>query len=112
MTQLTQLLIQIAFYTLVVATLIGFFRLVRGPTVIDRIMSFDSVVLCAVGLIVLLSRTWETTVFLELILIVSCLGFFGTVALVSYLKRTLPDQQPEKKPPPADITPGKEPPRP
>jgi Multisubunit Na+/H+ antiporter, MnhF subunit len=93
MTQLAQLLIQIAFYTLIVATLIGFFRLVRGPTVIDRIMSFDAVVLCAVGLIVLLSRTWETSLFLELILIVSCLGFFGTVALVSYLRRTLPDPE-------------------
>lgn len=95
MTELTQLLIQIAFYTLIVATLIGFFRLVRGPTVIDRIMAFDAVVLCAVGLIVLLSRTWETPLFLELILIVSCLGFFGTVALVSYLRRTLPDTDDE-----------------
>ncbi|MET0261444.1 MAG: monovalent cation/H+ antiporter complex subunit F [Rariglobus sp.] len=80
---------------MIVATLLGFFRLVRGPTVIDRIMSFDSVVLCAVGLIVLLSRSWETPVFLELILIVSSLGFFGTVALVSYLKRTLPEQNEE-----------------
>lgn len=93
MTQLTQLLIEIAFYTLIVATLLGFYRLVRGPTVIDRIMAFDSVVLCSVGLIVLLSRTWETPLFLELILIVSCLGFFGTVALVSYLKRTLPEAE-------------------
>lgn len=91
MITLSRILVELAFYILIVATLLGFFRLVRGPTVIDRIMSFDSVVLCAVGLIVLLSRTWETPVFLELILIVSCLGFFGTVALVSYLKRTLPD---------------------
>lgn len=91
MIPLSRLLIELAFYILIVATLLGFYRLVRGPTVVDRIMSFDSVVLCSVGLIVLLSRTWETSVFLELVLIVSCLGFFGTVALVSYLKRTLPD---------------------
>jgi multisubunit Na+/H+ antiporter MnhF subunit len=94
---MTTILLQISFYVMIVATLLGFFRLVRGPTVIDRIMSFDSVVLCAVGLIVLLSRSWETPVFLELILIVSSLGFFGTVALVSYLKRTLPQEKYDDK---------------
>ncbi|AHF93064.1 sodium:proton antiporter [Opitutaceae bacterium TAV5] len=87
------LLLQIAFYVLVVATLVGFFRLVKGPAVVDRIMAFDAVVLCAVGLIVLLSRSWETPLFLELILIVSSLGFFGTVAFVSYLQRTLPEPE-------------------
>lgn len=106
MIKLTELLVQIAFYTLIVATLFGFFRLVRGPTVIDRIMAFDSVVLCAVGLIVLLSRTWATSLFLELILIVSCLGFFGTVALVSYLKRTLPEtDEPDEDPKGKDLRP-------
>ncbi|WP_052362494.1 monovalent cation/H+ antiporter complex subunit F [Geminisphaera colitermitum] len=89
------LLLQIAFYVLVVATLIGFFRLVKGPAIVDRIMAFDAVVLCAVGLIVLLSRSWETPLFLELILIVSSLGFFGTVAFVSYLQRTLPETEDE-----------------
>lgn len=89
---ITALLIRIAFYVLVVATLLGFYRLARGPTVVDRIIAFDAVVLCAVGMIVLLSRTWETPVYLELILIVSSLGFFGTVILISYLKRTLPDR--------------------
>ena len=91
MNTLSNILIESAFILMVVATLLGFYRLVRGPTVIDRIMSFDAVVLCAVGLIALLSRAWATPLFLELILIVSCLGFFGTVAFVSYLKRTLPD---------------------
>ena len=89
---ITTYLIRIAFYVLVVATLIGFYRLAKGPSVVDRILAFDAVVLCAVGMIVLLSRTWETPIYLELILIVSSLGFFGTVTFVSYLKRTLPRQ--------------------
>lgn len=89
---MTAIIIQTSFYILIVATLIGFYRLAKGPSVVDRILAFDSVVLCTVGLIVLLSRTWESPLFLELILIVSSLGFFGTVAFVSYLKRTLPDK--------------------
>jgi multisubunit Na+/H+ antiporter MnhF subunit len=34
---------------------------------------------------------WRTTLFLELILVFTMLGFMGTVALVAYLQR--PDQE-------------------
>ena len=88
---MTAFLFQASFYILLVATLLGFYRLAQGPTVVDRILAFDSVVLCCVGLIALLSRIWETPIFLELILIVSSLGFFGTIAFVAYLRRMMPD---------------------
>ncbi|HEY0944882.1 MAG TPA: monovalent cation/H+ antiporter complex subunit F [Opitutaceae bacterium] len=84
------LLLNVAFYTLIVGTLFGFYRLGKGPTVVDRILAFDAVVICSVGLVVLLSRIWETPLYLELILIISSLGFFSTVALVTYLQRTMP----------------------
>jgi multicomponent Na+:H+ antiporter subunit F len=82
------LLLQIAFYALVASVILGFFRLARGPTVVDRILAFDAIVICAVGMTALLSVIWETPVFLELILIISSLGFFGTVAFVYYLQRS------------------------
>ena len=83
------LLLKTAFYTLIVGTLFGVYRLAKGPTVVDRILAFDAVVTCSVGLVVLLSRIWETPLYLELILIISSLGFFSTVALVHYLQRTM-----------------------
>lgn len=92
---MTAFLTQAAFYILIVATLLGFYRLAKGPSVVDRILAFDSVVLCCVGLLVLLSRIWETPLFLELILIVSSLGFFGTIAFVAYLRRMMPDNPQE-----------------
>ncbi len=76
-----------AFVLLVLAILLGVVRLARGPTIVDRILAFDAVVVCAVGLTVLLSDFWRTAHFLELILIVSSLGFFGTVAFAAYLQR-------------------------
>jgi len=86
---MTTLLLQASFYLLIIAMLLGFYRLAKGPTVVDRILAFDAVVMCAVGQVVLLSRLWETPYYLDLILIVSCLGFFGTVVFVYYLQRTL-----------------------
>lgn len=75
---------------LLIALVLGFWRLALGPTAVDRILAFDAVVLCAVGLTVVLSRVWQSDHYLELILIISSLGFFGTVAFVLFLQSALP----------------------
>ena len=77
-----------AFGILTLAIALGLLRLARGPTVIDRIMAFDLITTSSVGMIVLLAMQWRTALYLELILIFSLLGFFGTVAFVYYLSRT------------------------
>lgn len=88
-----------AFGILTLAIACGLVRLARGPTVIDRIMAFDLITTSAVGMIVLLSIQWKTAMYLELILIFSLLGFFGTVAFVYYLSRTQDLEQPSKAEP-------------
>jgi multisubunit Na+/H+ antiporter MnhF subunit len=81
--------LSLAFGLLTVSILLGLVRLARGPTVIDRVLAFDLIATCAVGMIVLLSIQWSTALFLELILIFSLLGFLTTVAFVFYLHRTI-----------------------
>lgn len=77
-------------YTLVsIAILLGIYRMILGPTAVDRIIAFDTIAICAVAFTVLLSMQWRTGFFLELILIFSALGFFTTVAFVFYLQRRL-----------------------
>lgn len=87
---MTPLFLNLAIGILLAAMLLGFWRMARGPTVVDRILAFDAVVLCAVGLTTVLSRLWQSEYYIELILIVSSLGFFGTVAFVLFLQRALP----------------------
>lgn len=84
---MSELTLNAAFALLVASVLLAVVRLARGPTIVDRILAFDAVVVCAVGLTVLLSDFWRTPHFLELVLIVSSLGFFGTVAFAAYLQR-------------------------
>jgi multicomponent Na+:H+ antiporter subunit F len=67
---------------LALAILVGVYRLFKGPTVVDRIIAFDLIVLTVVAFTALLSIFERTAHFVELILIISLLGFFGTVALV------------------------------
>jgi len=80
---------EVAVLGLVLAILLGLWRLALGPTVLDRIVAFDVVTVSVVGLMGLLSLHWRTTEYLELILVFTLLGFVGTVALTQYLQKTL-----------------------
>ena len=85
--------IQASELILTVAVLIGLYRLVRGPSVVDRLIAFDLIVLCVVAFTALISIEAGTPHFVELILIVSLLGFFGTVALIKALDVTEPREE-------------------
>jgi multisubunit Na+/H+ antiporter MnhF subunit len=88
--------ITISFALLLLAIVLSLFRLRRGPSVLDRILAFDLIATCVVGMIVLLSVMWSTSVYVEVILIVSLLGFFTTVAFVYYLHRSKPVRPKER----------------
>jgi multicomponent Na+:H+ antiporter subunit F len=89
--------LSLAFGLLTISILLGLIRLARGPTVIDRVLAFDLIATCAVGMIVLLSIQWNTPMYLELVLIFSLLGFLTTVAFVFYLHKTV-EPMPEQGP--------------
>lgn len=86
-------LLALSFLLISTGIAMGFVRMLRGPTFVDRILAFDMVVISLVGLIIVLSVHWRTEFFVELILILSCLGFFGTVSLMYYLDRSMPDPE-------------------
>jgi multicomponent K+:H+ antiporter subunit F len=62
-------------------------RLLRGPTIADRVLALDTLYLSLVALVVLLGLRWQTPLLFEAALIVALLGFVGTVALARYLSR-------------------------
>jgi len=66
-------------------------RIVRGPTAFDRLAAFDCLVLDAIGGVLLMSMRLETAEYLDAVLIVTLLGFLGTVSLATYLEGTLVD---------------------
>lgn len=85
----------IHFYTVTLlilagTALCGIYRLFVGPSRVDRILSFDMIAISAVAMISVLSLKGRTPEFLELILLFSLLGFFGTVILVFYEHKSHP----------------------
>ena len=76
-----------AFIAIAIAQLMAMIRLIIGPGTGDRILALDTMVVNAIGLIVLLGIAQGTRIYFEASLIIAMLGFVSTVALARFVLR-------------------------
>jgi multicomponent K+:H+ antiporter subunit F len=69
------------------ALLLSAWRLLRGPTLPDRMLALDTLYINALALLVVLGLQWGTTLFFEAALVVAMLGFVCTVVLSKFILR-------------------------
>lgn len=81
------LAIDIAFAAVSLALALCAWRLIRGPSVVDRLLALDTLYINAAALVVLLGIRLQTALLFEAALIIAMLGFVSTVALARYLTR-------------------------
>jgi len=70
-----------------IAILLNLYRLLTGPDVPDRVLALDTMVINAIGLIVLAGILFGTTLYFEAALLFAMVGFLTTVAFCKYLLR-------------------------
>jgi multicomponent Na+:H+ antiporter subunit F len=70
-----------------VALLLTFVRLMRGPSLPDRVMSLDLSIMCAVGIITVFGIAWEISVLLDVAIILALISFISTVAFAHYIEK-------------------------
>ena len=78
---------QVTLATLGVALLVAFVRLVKGPTLPDRIVAMDLFGMLVVGLIVVLAGRTGVRATLDAAIVIALIGFLGTVAYATYVER-------------------------
>jgi len=78
---------RITLITLGLALLIAFIRLVKGPTLPDRIVATDLLGVLIVGLIVVLAGWSGVQATLDAAIVIALIGFLGTVAYATYVER-------------------------
>jgi multicomponent K+:H+ antiporter subunit F len=81
----TELLYYVAWLVFVPGLVVSLWRIVKGPTTLDRMLGIDLLTISTVALMIVYSIHERTGDFIELILIVTALGFFTTVAFFYYL---------------------------
>jgi len=72
---------------IVVGMIMCVYRLLRGPHLADRALAVDVVAIQLIGLVILLTMTLGSLVLFDGILVLSLLGFAGTVAMAQYIGR-------------------------
>lgn len=63
------------------------YRLVKGPHLADRAMAVDVIAVQLIGLVVLFTLRLDTLVLFDGVLVLSLIGFAGTVAMGQYILR-------------------------
>lgn len=86
-TELWDISLAIALITLAVGQVLSMVRLVIGPTSGDRILALDTMVINALGLVIVLGIHQGVKVYFEVALLIAMLGFVSTVALARFILR-------------------------
>lgn len=80
----------IGFAGLVVAAILCFTRLVRGPSLPERIVALDSLLVVVVsGIAVHAARTRDGT-YLDVLVVTALLGFVSTLTVARFIERRGP----------------------
>lgn len=75
---------------LAVPLLLGFVRLVLGPSVADRVVALDFMTAVAVAFAGVWAIATANPVFLDVAMVLALITFVGTVAFARYLERRGP----------------------
>ena len=79
--------IAVALLMLTVAALLALVRVVRGPTLPDRVVAIDLIGVLIVGVIVVGAAATGEQAFLDVAIVIALISFVGTVAYASYVER-------------------------
>jgi multisubunit Na+/H+ antiporter MnhF subunit len=69
-----------------ISLLLAVVRLLMGPSIPDRTMALDMILIHVVGLIALYGIAVNRDVLVDAIMVTAVLGFLGTVAIARYIE--------------------------
>lgn len=85
-------LIYVVMPILCLAVILVFIRFVRGPQIVDRVISLDLIITIGVGIIGIFSIISKKSSFLDDAMILALIAFLGTIAFSYYLEKRNTDE--------------------
>ena len=79
--------VDIGIVMLALSFVLCLYRIIRGPTLIDRGIATDTITMHVVGLAILLTISLRTLLYFDAVLIFAILGFATTVAFAQFIGR-------------------------
>ncbi len=72
---------------LVTGVILAFIRLLRGPSLPDRVIALDILSVLGIGIIVAFAIATDEPVFIDVASVLALVSFLGTVAFAAYVER-------------------------
>jgi multicomponent Na+:H+ antiporter subunit F len=82
----------IIFAMLTVSLFLAFIRLVRGPSLPDRVVALDLIAVLSVGFIAVYALYTNQPIFLDAAIVLALIAFLGTIAFARFLERRAHDE--------------------
>jgi multicomponent Na+:H+ antiporter subunit F len=74
----------------IIAAACGVIRLLRGPALADRVIALDVVLISLMGAIAVGAAETGTTTYLDLLVVITIVGFTATVAASRFIEHESP----------------------
>ncbi len=81
----TIFIIALTIFTISIIALL--YRIIKGPSVPDRVIALDAIGINLVAIVALVSMLLNTSAFLDVILLTGILSFIGTVSFSKFLEK-------------------------
>lgn len=82
-----EILLNIALLCLSVSTIAYIYRVIKGPSIPDKVIALDAIGVNLVGITAIISIILRSNSFLEVILLIAIVAFVGTVAFSKFLEK-------------------------
>lgn len=81
------MIFEIFLYILLITTSIVLYRVVKGPSIFDRIVGINAIGTKTIIILVIISYVFQRPSFLDIALLYAILNFIGSVVVSVYLER-------------------------
>ena len=82
---MTDEVIRICLFVTSASMLVAIYRLLRGPSLPDRLAASDMLATCIMATIIMVGMLADTRDFIDVVMAIAVLGFFGTVTVSKYI---------------------------
>lgn len=77
----------ICLFFLSVSILVGLYRVIKGPSMPDRVMALDTIGINIIAGVAIFSILLNTQDFFDIILLIGILSFIGTISFSKFIER-------------------------
>ena len=83
----TNIILYISLGILVLSLFLVFIRMLKGPSIQDRVVALDLTASIAMGFILIYGAMSDNAIYFDIPVIIALISFIGTVAISTYLKQ-------------------------